>query len=155
MNKTFKLTLAILLLITAIGLYTCQFQDKGEVKEPSVNEYAVDFEEQNLKIYIGAKTWGLAGNHERITVSLSPFENNKDYLENKCLIFYTSQVYYKKQGRDTLLLYVAASAVPKKSKVLTSSINIIQVELANYDEIQDYELNYKKHGLSKASVYKR
>jgi len=156
MNRKFKITgiIILLILIGTIVFYNLYSDDKQEMRNELIgNDYVINFEKQGLKIFISAKTWGIAGNHERIMVSLSPFHSHEKNFENESLIFYTPQIYYKKQGVDSLMIYVASSAVSKKTKDLKSSIKIIKVELDSYDKIKDYELNYKKYGLLKASIY--
>jgi hypothetical protein len=49
---------------------------------------------------------------------------------------------------------LGASTISETPKSFSAPIKIIQIELKNYDEVKDYEMNYKKYGLSKVSVYK-
>jgi len=47
--------------------------------------------------------------------------------------------------------------VDYKSKIppnLSTKIKIIQIQMKDNAEIQDYRMNYEKYGLSKISIYK-
>jgi hypothetical protein len=141
--------------IIALVLFLWSAKSIEEVNVPSTaNEYIINFEKQNSKLYFKSKTWGIAGNHEEILLSSSSFEEKKQYSKDECFIFYSSEVFYKKKGLDTLLVYIGASAISEIPKKFSSPIKIIQIELKNYDEVKDYGINYKKYSLSKVSIYK-
>lgn len=142
------------LVITLGMLFWLFIRGIGEIDIPSTrNDYIVDFEKLQEKIYIRAKSWGVAGNHEEIILATSPIENeNREYSKDRGYVFYSSELFYKKKGIDTLLVYVDYRS--KEPKNLPSQIKIVQIELKDTKEIKDYEENYKKYGLSKVSVYK-
>lgn len=157
MNKYVKTTLLVLLILGGIAgaLYWFVLRAVDVDMEPSVNNYVIEFNELNEKVYISARAWGLTGDHEEIILSTSPISNeHRSYSKDEYFIFYTSEVYYKKEGVDTLLVYAGASTISAPPKGLSTSIKIIQKELKDYDEVRDYKMNYKKYDLSKVSVYK-
>lgn len=155
MNKYVKATLLVLLILGGIAgaLYWFVLKAVDVDMEPSVNNYVIEFNEINEKVYVSARAWGLAGNHEEIILSTSPISNeHRAYSKDECFIFYTSEVYYTKKGVDTLLIYVDYKS--KAPPNLSTKIKIEQIELKDNAEIQDYKKNYKNYGLSKVSVYK-
>jgi hypothetical protein len=114
------------------------------------NEYVVSFDELSEKIYIRARTWGLAGNHQEIILSNEPIDNKHgEYFKDRQFIFLDStELYYKKKGMNTLEIYVDyKSDIPQ---TFSSKVNIEQIELKSLDQVKDYE----KNGFSKVSVYK-
>lgn len=148
------ITTGVVVGLLAVGLFARFTKSFGEIDvQSSANDYVIDFGELNSKLYIKAKSWGIAGNHEEIVLSSSPFGDSEKCAKDKCFVFYTSEIYYKKEGTDTLLIYVGASAISGIPTNFPSSIKIIQMELKNYDEVKDYEMNYKKYGLSRVTVY--
>jgi hypothetical protein len=48
---------------------------------------------------------------------------------------------------------VKESAIFERPKKFPKSINIIQIALKNQDELKDYEMSYKKYGLTKLLHY--
>jgi hypothetical protein len=156
-TKSIKIMVIVLLSLglIAVILYWWFTKSVGGVNVPSTtNEYVIAFEELNSKLYIRAKSWGMSGNHKEILLSSFPLEENKQCSKDECFVFYASEIYYKKEGTDTLLIYAGASAISEAPKNFSTPIKIKQIELKNYDEVKDYEINYKKYGLSKVSVYK-
>lgn len=124
------------------------------IVQGKTNEYVINYDELNQKINIRAKAWGLAGNHEEITLCLSPRDEQTSSSSDDCIRFYASEIYYKKAGSDSLLVYVDASAVPKDHKNFLGPIKIVVTELKNGDEVLDYATNYEKYELSKATIYR-
>lgn len=156
MSKATKVIISILLTILVIGavIYFLFRKGVGEFDVPSSgNKYVINFNELNENVYFYAESWGVSGNHEEIILSTEPINENREYSKDKDFIFYTSDVYYKKKGVDTLIVYAGSSSIGPYPKDLKTSIKIIQQELKNYDEVRDYDNNYKKYGLSKVTVY--
>lgn len=155
MKRIYKIILvgATILIIILCVLYWLFIRSVQEIDIPStLNEAVVSFDELNEKVYFRAKAWGLAGNHEEIIISTSPIEKTRGALKGVDFIFYTTEVYYKKQG-DTLLVYAAASSIVQPTAKLYTQISIVPMGLKTNDEVQDYEMNYKKYGLTRLSVY--
>lgn len=100
------------------------------------------------KIYIRAKVWGVAGNHEEIVFSENPItipDKEKDY------IFYTNEVVYKIEN-NILRLY-ACDCDASMPTIIFKDIEVIFKNLKTADEIRDYNTNYQKYGLERISVY--
>lgn len=157
MNKYIRVILLVLLalFLTAGGVYWFTLNALDDIDMHLIEDnYIIDFEELNEKVYIKTKMWGLVGNHSEILLSTLPFNNtHEEYNKETQFVFINStELYYQKKGVDSLLLYVDyKSEIPQK---LTTKIKIKQIELKNFDEVKDYEVNYEKYGLSKISVYK-
>lgn len=157
MKKSYKIIIiSVSILVLLLGIaYWLFVKSVGEINMPStLNEDMIDFSELNTTIYIRAKAWGLAGNHEEIILSTSPIDKERPSIKDEDIIFYTTEVYYKKQGVDTLMVYADASSISKLPDNLKTSINIVPVGLKNNSEIQEYKKNYRKYGLKKISTYK-
>lgn len=154
MKRKYKIILiSIFILIVILGiLYWLFMKSMKSIDVPmTTNEYVIEFKELQEKVYIRAKAWGIGGNHEEIILATSPIENeHREYFKDKQFIFFTPELYYKKIGIDTLMLYVDyKSKIPEN---ITTQIKIIQIELK---DATGFKGNYRKNGLSKVSVYKK
>ena len=99
-------------------------------------------------LFLRAKIWGIAGNHEEIILSQSDSrwsDKEKDY------IFYTSEVFFKVEKDSLITLYAPESSI---SEPLTGLPNVRIIGMNDADSIKDYNINYKKYGLQRLSVYK-
>jgi flagellar basal body-associated protein FliL len=100
MKKSFKIIIiivSILLLLLGIA-YWLFVKSVGDVEVPStLNEDIVEFPELNEKVYIRARAWGLAGNHEEIIISTAPIEKDRQAVKGGDYIFYTTEIYYQKK----------------------------------------------------------
>lgn len=126
-------------------LYSCE-SNSGKI----INDYIIDFDNNN-KIYVSARAWGMTGNHQEIVLSNMVIDKeHRSYSKDEVFIFYSSEIYYKKNENE-LIIYTNLSSVsrPKKFK---SPIQIIIENLKNSKELQDYEKNYLKYGLEKISI---
>jgi hypothetical protein len=98
-------------------------------------------------LFFKAKNWGIAGNHEEITLSFSdsePANKEKDY------IFYTTEIFYKIEKNNSIVIYAAQSSI---SEPIIKNPDVKLKVLKNADEIKDYNINYQKYGLQKISIY--
>ena len=95
----------------------------GEVNVPSTrNDYIVNFEKLQEKIYIRAKSWGIAGNHEEIILATFPIENeNREYFKDKGYVFFPPLVQAYKENRDW-----------RKDILVPFSFNSIHTQSQNY-----------------------
>lgn len=157
MTKTMKIlmTSTVVLGLLAVTLFLWFTKSIGEPEVPSdANEYVISFDELGEKIFIRARAWGLAGNHQEIILANEPINNKHgEYFKDRQFIFLDStELYYKKKGSDTLLIYVDYKSETPRN--LSTRIKIEQIELEGSEQIKDYEMNHEKYGLSKVSVYK-
>ena len=122
----------------------------GEFGAPPItNDYVVEFAEINSKIYIRARATGLTGDNEVIKLCSSPIDDAVTYPIDECLFIYGSEIYYKREGADTLRVFAFSSAVPKEYTKTLGSIKVEINEVKNYEELRDYAVRL---GLLKASV---
>lgn len=120
--------------------------------DPTVKDYIIEFEKLNEKIYVSARAWGVSGNHQEIILSGAPISSkHREYSKEDNYIFYTSEIYYKKEGQGKLIISAPNSSV-SKPKNFNSSIHIVLKDLRTADDLKDYEKNYKKYGLQKISI---
>ncbi len=120
----------------------------------SYNEYVIDFDSLGEKIYVRARAWGLAGNHEEIILSNEPIKNKHlEYFYDRQFIFLSvTELFYKKTNEDTLEVYVDyKSEVPPKFQ---SKVKIKQIEFKDVDNASDMKANPEKYGLTRVTVYK-
>lgn len=156
MRRTAKVILAILLILFAIagGVYWVLYDSFDSTNLDAIeNNYKLEFNEINESIYIQARVWGLTGDHMEIIVSSSPIKRGgkDDNVEN--YLFYGPEIYFRKQGVDTLFVFAESASIGTKPTSFNSQIEVVVKELDSFDESQDYSKNYLKLGLSRASVY--
>jgi hypothetical protein len=68
-------------------------------------------------------------------------------------VFYTSEIFYKKSGDDSLIVYAPYSSIKKDVKGQIGSVKLIVMSLATADDINQFELKYKAKGLSRLDAY--
>jgi len=153
-NRAIIYIIIILTLISGMA-YWFFFRSVGEIEIPgTLNEATVNFSELNETVYIRAKAWGLGGNHEEIIFSTSPIDKERRAVKGEDFIFYTPEVYYKKEGIDSLVVYAESSSIAKPPENQGSKVKVVLVALKNYKEVKEYEKNYLKYGLNKINIYK-
>ena len=100
-------------------------------------------------IYIGARFWGITGDHEEIIFSEEPIilPPNKD----KYYIFYTDEVFYKFENNDELVIHAPerGKSIPK---IPFKNIKVVLKDLKTGDDIRNIGENYKKYKLEKIGV---
>ncbi len=121
---------------------------------PVEKEIAIVFSELAERVDIKTKTWGLiGGNHQKIIVSIVGIGDQKEVVATQNITFDVAEMYYKKEGLDTLRIYVAASSIPAIQCITNTSVKLVITELKNYDEIMEYDQHYTEYGLEKIDVY--
>ena len=145
MKNTIKIFLLLLIVVT--GSIWCFMWKKEDVVESKVNMILIDLGDKNRSLFLRAKVWGVAGNHEEIVLSRS---NSRLANKTEDYIFCTSEIFYKEE-KDTVVLYAPESSISEpRAKIQRVRIN----SLKTADEIRDYNINYEKYGLKCISVYK-
>jgi hypothetical protein len=115
---------------------------------PKVNYQTIAFTESGSKIYASARAWGLAGNHEEVRLCSAPIKLGQTGQQGKCIVFYTNEMFYRKEGSERLHVYVDSSSVPNDQLKQLGSVEIVVTELRNVDKINDLEMNNDKYGLA-------
>ena len=93
--------------------------------------------------YISAKSYGIAGNHDRIMVQIDTNNLDTNYY------FYTNELYYK-VSNDWLEIVVGDFAV-KKNTIF--DIKEINVKIIDQFEYSNFKNNYKNMGYTLVSTY--
>lgn len=126
--------------------YSCNQSIENEMNATE-QIFRLEFETVPNSFYLKTRAWGITGDHQEIFLT-----KNKSSISNKDTdyIFYCSEIFYK-QTNDTLTIYASKSAIYEPIESF-SEITIIIKPLANYNEIKDFNTNYKKYGLTKISV---
>jgi hypothetical protein len=146
-NKLKKIAL-LFLLILIIRLVWFYFNcGKDQVIPEKEKTRSILLKNEGKPLFIRAKVWGIAGNHEQIVVSQS---NNKLPDKTKDYIFYTSEIFYKVGKDNNVIVYAAESSI---SEPVNPIPNVTIKGLKTYDEINEYTTNYRKYGLKRMSVY--
>jgi hypothetical protein len=145
--KTIIIVFAAIILTTSIGILICRLNTPQDMLSGNENSVILNFP-NGAKIYVRAKNWGVAGNHEEIVFSEVPItipNKENDY------IFYTNEVFYKME--DNVLTIYASESDISNSTPLFNDVKVVFKGLKNADIIRDYNLNYQKYNLKKISVY--
>ncbi len=160
MTKSMKILALAVVVVSSVTIalaasfFFSNFFSSNDTDVPtSYNEYVIDFDSLEEKIYIRARAWGLAGNHEEIILSNEPIKNKHlEYFYDKQFIFLSvTEIYYRKANEDTLEVYVDyKSEVPPNFR---SKVKIKQIEFKDLKKAPDMKANPEKYGLTRVSVY--
>lgn len=136
-----------LIISVLIFSYSCNQSPENDLNATE-QVFKLDFETVPNSFYITTRAWGLTGDHQEIFLT----KNKNQSVSNKetDYIFYCSEIFYK-QTNNTLIIYAPKDLTIEPTESF-SEITVIIKGLANYDEIKNYNLNYKKYGLTKISV---
>jgi hypothetical protein len=132
-----------LFLVLSVLVFILSCKDVSEINADK-QIFTINFEDAPSFYF---KT--IAGfNHEEISLTKTkkqPITDKKtDY------IFYCSEIFYK-QVSDTIIIYAPRSDISEPVEKF-SEITVIINKLADYDEVKDYNINYKEYGLDKVST---
>jgi hypothetical protein len=147
MKNMKKILLPLLLLLPIGAVWYYVNWGKDEVIPEKEKTRCIRLGNEGAPLFIRAKVWGIAGNHEQIVVSQS---NNKLPDKTNDYIFYTSEIFYKVGKDNNVIVYATESSI---SEPVNTIPNVIIKGLKTYDEINEYKTNYQKYGLERMSVY--
>jgi hypothetical protein len=144
-------------LTVAVGCFFYKFYFKP-IQNFQPKEYnkieILSFPELNEQVFFKAKIWGISGDNNAIVVTtqsqttIANLETDKDY------IFYSSELFYKKVGKDSLFIYVNASSITsKKPKIFSQKIKEIIVPLKTQEENLKFNAKYKEMGLIRVAAF--
>ena len=124
--------------------YSCQTKKpQSDFKSRETRTDSLKFLDPEVTVFVLAKTWGLLGNHEQLSIfsdkSLDTIKLN------------TSRAFYRKVGGDSLIMYVPAS-IPKGVEKNIGEVKLRLIKLTTQAEFLDYNANYQKYGLRKISA---
>lgn len=149
MKVVYKKFANIFFCLVSLVLFSCN-DDNSNFREEL---HEVSFNEVGEKIYVRSKKWGVSWDHEETVLSNSIIDRSFQINKDRDFIFYTSNLFYKKVGNDSLLLYVNYSSIPKElPSNFSNKVKVKILELKSTNEIADYDLNYHKYGLTKIHV---
>ncbi len=156
MSKGLKINVIVVFafLLLIILSFWFAFKATNVNMKPLIKTEEIIFNNLSEKVYLRAMSWGIAGNHNEIIISTKPIApiDRKSKKEND-FIFYTTEIYYKKQGVDTLLVYSVSSSIGKEPKNYDGKVKIVIKSLKTYDAFKEYQKNYEKYGLKRISLY--
>lgn len=113
---------------------------------------AVSFPAKGEALFIQARAWGLAGNHEQILIRTD--SANRAYDQELDYAFVTDEVYYRYTA-DTLYIYAPSDQMMPPPARWKSQVTISCNGLLGYDKVMDYRQNYARYGLTRVSVHAR
>lgn len=152
MGLFWKILIGVIL-VTIIGFALTLYQIGDVDVKPITKNEIISFADSEDKLYLSARAWGLAGNHEEIVLSnVKLSDDHKSYSKQNCYIFYTSSIYYKIEDGKNLVVYVNQNSVSEPTNFI-SDIKIKFKDLKTAKELQDYAENYDKYGLVKVSIF--
>ena len=145
--KIILLTLLALMVIFAIIIFCHAVHSTKKLETGSKTEtISVRIGSDSNELFLKAKIYGIAGDHEQIVLSKS-----KDCIPNHKVddVFYAPEIFYKVV--DTIIyIYAPYSSI---SEPIEKIPNVVIKELKSYDEIKDYNNHYSSYGLERISVY--
>lgn len=149
MGKGKKILLLFLVLLIAFAIWFYRNWRQEEFVPSTENMTSIRLGNTNKPLYLKAKIWGIAGNHEEIVLSKSGSS-----LPNKTedYIFYTSEVFYKVDSDSNVIVYAPESSISEPANKMS---NVVIKGIKTADEIYDYNANHHKYGLQRISVYKK
>ena len=112
-----------------------------------MNFQTIYFPKADMKIYTVARIWGMTGDHEEVRLCSEPYEFGKRVQTDKCVVFYTERIFYKKDGDEGLQIFAPSSSISPDIKNSVGQIKLAVKELKTFNEIKDYEKNFEKYGL--------
>jgi hypothetical protein len=117
--------------------------------EAAESKVSLEFPKVKTNLILHAKVWGISGNHEATTISDA---NGNLSDSSQIQIFYTSEIYYRPNGANTLVVYAPESSF----KTLLGTIGHVKLEVIsidNFDRLNELANTYRAKGLSKLSAY--
>lgn len=130
-----------------IGAIAMHFLYSPLFGETPMSYQTIYFPKANTKIYMLARIWGITGNSEEVRLCSEPYEFGKRDQDDKCVVFFTDRLYYKKDGVNSLQIYAPSSSIPLNIKDSVGSIRISVKGLRYFDDIKDFEQNFENYGL--------
>ena len=135
------------IIVLIIGLLFYCYNSSQNLKMTSEVKMILSFDDMDKKIFVNAKSWGISGNHEEITLS----EREKTLPDkNMDYIFYTSEIFYKIEPGGRLIIYAPKDAVSEPLKKFKDVVVINRLTTA--EEIKEYNKHFRKYGLKKISM---
>ena len=135
-------------LVGICGIVLLRYLDGDMMRSPPVTDYFVEFPEIDSKIYMRSRVWGLTSDHEETRLQTSPIDNSVACEPDNCLIIYDSEIYYKKDGADTLDVFATSSSVPKEH---TNRLGRIKLALTEVGDDEELRRKAEARGLSKVA----
>jgi hypothetical protein len=111
-----------------------------------VNYQTIYFTPQNATLHLAATRWGLTGDHEEVRICDRPIEFD---TEAGCLVFSSSELFYRKEGEDRLAIYVAASAVYRGQETRLGTIDVLVHELKTAEQYAKANSLYERREVSR------
>ena len=149
--KQLLLTIFKLIFVTTIFAGCNSGNQNNSLLDGNENQVIVNFPETGQKLKIVARVWGIAGNHEEISILLNSGSSINDTVVKQT--FYTSELFYNKKDKNTLLVFAPLSSYKDDVTQMIAGVKIEIHSLINANEIKRYNNNYKKMGLRRVSVY--
>ncbi len=137
----------LLSFLFAFSFLGCNSFPKSEIKDSKQkhNDVVINYESIKESIYINKNSWGVSANHNEMHISSS--------LGNEKIQIYSTELYYKKMGLDSLIIFANSSSIPKLIPRLNTSVKIEFKEIQRNKEYENMEFNWRDYGFTRVSVY--
>jgi hypothetical protein len=151
-EKKKHLALVLLLVSIVVLIPNCYYFYASQIVEVK----RLNYKTLNQQVYLRARTWGLAANHDEITISQYPFRPKDRSNRSGDIVLYSDEVFFKLVGGDSLLLYINASAIGKGTKAysLIGNVKVIIYPVHGYCDTLDIKNNYARIGLERLSTFR-
>src|SRR5215470_14305831 len=120
--------------------------------EPRANYQTLHFPESDSNIYMTARASGLTGDHEEVRLCTKRIDFCKSSENNECIVFYTDQIFYRKENTNKLHIYAISNSVPNDQPEHLGQLDITLDKLKNYDQVKELEISYEKRGLAMIAI---
>jgi hypothetical protein len=131
---------------SVLGMAVMSELSKPFLDDQPINYQVVRFSEADAKVYLSSRSWGIGGGSEEVRVCGKPIDFQDQQSKEECLIFHTSEIYYKKDGPKKLLIRTfegyAASGNPHR----LGDIDVVVTPFRNGEDSDEFIANYEKHG---------
>ena len=133
-----------LFLVLCVLVFVLSCKDVSEINADE-QVFTINFEDAPSFYF---KTTAELFSYEEISLTKTKKQSITDKKTD--YIFYSSEIFYK-QVSDTIIIYAPRGAISEPVEKF-SEITVIINKLADYDEVKDYNINYKEYGLDKVST---
>ncbi|MEQ1763699.1 MAG: hypothetical protein ABL984_11185 [Pyrinomonadaceae bacterium] len=118
--------------------------------EDRINYQVVRFSEIGSKVYLSSRAWGITGGSEEVRVCDKPINFQEDKAE--CLIFHTTEVFYKRDRANRLIIRAFDGQIARGNPERLGAIEVVVNPFKNGKERDDLITNYEKQGYQKITL---
>lgn len=111
-----------------------------------INYQVVRFPETNAKVYLSSRAWGVTGGSEEVRLCGKAIDFDDPLSKAECLIFHTSEIYYKKDGPKKLLIRTFEGYAANGNPNRLGDIDVVVNPFRNGNDTEEFYANYERQG---------